>query len=126
MHFAFPGAKRLLTAGLLAALCLRGAAAGRAQEVVQPPAAPAIRGEPVGPPAELPPAGAGPAAPGGEPAESIGGEPVGPAPNESLPWWRRVPPVQPFPRPGLFIVPPTGPGYYSLADWLTRNERENP
>ncbi len=128
MRFAFPGAKRLLTAGLLAALCLRGPAAGRAQEVVrQPPAAPDVRGEPEAPPAELPPAGdAGAPAAGGESAQSIGGEPVGPAPDERLPWWRRVPPVQPFPRPGLFIVPPSGPGYYSLLDLLRGEEREGP
>jgi hypothetical protein len=127
MQFAFPGAKRLLTAGLLAALCLRGPAAGRAQEVVAPPAAQDIRGEPIAPPADLPPAGGGaPGAGGDRPAQDIRGETEGPAPNESLPWYRRVPPIAPIPRPGLFITPPTGPGYYSLVDLLTGNERAAP
>jgi hypothetical protein len=30
--------------------------------------------------------------------------------------WAEVPPVHVFPRPGFFPVPPSGPGYYSLAD----------
>ena len=40
--------------------------------------------------------------------------------------WSKVPPVTPMPRPGLFIVPPSGPGYYSLWDLLTGNERKAP
>jgi hypothetical protein len=40
--------------------------------------------------------------------------------------WTKVPPITPMPRPGWFIIPPTGPGYYSLKDWLTGNYRENP
>lgn len=32
--------------------------------------------------------------------------------------WSNVPPVEPFPRRGGFLIPPTGPGYYSLYDWL--------
>jgi hypothetical protein len=40
------------------------------------------------------------------------------------PWWEKVPPVARFPRPGIFIVWPTGPGYYSLRDWLSDEYRE--
>ncbi len=40
--------------------------------------------------------------------------------------WSKVPPVTPMPRPGVFIVPPSGPGYYSLWDLLTGNERKAP
>ena len=38
----------------------------------------------------------------------------------------KVPPVTPMPRPGLFIMPPTSPGYYSLWDMVTGNKREKP
>jgi len=40
--------------------------------------------------------------------------------------WSKVPPVTPMPRPGSFIVPPSGAGYYSLWDLLTGNERKAP
>jgi len=40
--------------------------------------------------------------------------------------WSQVPPAAPMPRPGSFIVPPSGPGYYSLWDLLTGNERKAP
>jgi hypothetical protein len=40
--------------------------------------------------------------------------------------WSRVPPVRVYPRTGDFPVPPTGPGYYSLYDWLTGNYRQAP
>lgn len=40
--------------------------------------------------------------------------------------WKKVPPVRVYPRTGDFPVPPTGPGYYSLHDWLTCNYREAP
>lgn len=40
--------------------------------------------------------------------------------------WSSVPPVTPLPRVGIFIKPPSGPGYYSLGDWFTGNEREKP
>lgn len=38
----------------------------------------------------------------------------------------KVPPVTPLPRLGLFIMPPTSPGYYSLWDMVTSNKREKP
>ncbi|MEI8385938.1 MAG: alginate export family protein [Nitrosomonadaceae bacterium] len=38
----------------------------------------------------------------------------------------KVPLVTPMPRPGLFIVPPAGAGYYSLWDLVTGNERKAP
>lgn len=40
--------------------------------------------------------------------------------------WTRVPPVRPHPRPGYFLIPPTGPGCYSLEDCLEGNFREKP
>jgi hypothetical protein len=40
--------------------------------------------------------------------------------------WTKVPPVSPMPRLGSFIVPPSGPGYYSLWDHLTDVERKAP
>jgi Alginate export len=40
--------------------------------------------------------------------------------------WTKIPPLQPFPRLGAFIVWPTGPGYYSLLDVLKDNYRQNP
>jgi hypothetical protein len=36
----------------------------------------------------------------------------------------KVPPVAPFPRPGLFLIPPSGPGYYSTLDLLLHRFRE--
>lgn len=40
--------------------------------------------------------------------------------------WSKVPPVSPMPRLGGFIVPPSGPGYYSLWDQVTGNKRKAP
>lgn len=34
--------------------------------------------------------------------------------------------MQPFPRPGMFLIFPTGPGYYSLRDFLEGNYRAAP
>lgn len=38
----------------------------------------------------------------------------------------KVPPVRPLPRPGLFVIWPTEPGYYSLRDALEGNFRAKP
>lgn len=38
----------------------------------------------------------------------------------------KVPPVTPMPRPGLFMLPPTGPGHFSFWDLITNNKREKP
>jgi Alginate export len=40
--------------------------------------------------------------------------------------WAKVPPVTPLPRAGWFIIPPTGPGYYSLKDVVTDTYRQQP
>lgn len=40
--------------------------------------------------------------------------------------WKKVPPVTPVARPGAFLIPPTGPGYYSFHDWITHEYREKP
>lgn len=49
-------------------------------------------------------------------------------PDESLSPspWVHVPPVFIFPRLGDFFIPPSGPGYYSLQDWLWGNRRPKP
>ena len=40
--------------------------------------------------------------------------------------WSKVPPVTAPPRPGMFSIAPSGPGYYSLWDVVTGNERKAP
>ena len=44
--------------------------------------------------------------------EGSGGAVEGPMMRSGPSFWSKVPPVEPIPRPGLFFVPPTGPGYY--------------
>lgn len=46
--------------------------------------------------------------------------------GRDAPWWTRVPNVQPFPPLGLTVVPPRGPGYYTLLDFILGNRREAP
>lgn len=46
--------------------------------------------------------------------------------TESETDWSKVPPVTPMPRPGLFGIGPSGPGYYSVWDMLTGKKREKP
>jgi hypothetical protein len=41
-------------------------------------------------------------------------------------FWKKVPPVRPMPRLGNFQLPPSGPGYYSLADAVRGESREKP
>ncbi len=56
------------------------------------------------------------------PAEAAGkaAPPAGPGPIASSCGfdWAKVPPVHVFPRLGFFGILPTGPGYYSLLDYL--------
>jgi hypothetical protein len=40
--------------------------------------------------------------------------------------WTQVPAVNPMPRLGGFLIPPSGPGYYSLWDHLAGAERKAP
>jgi len=40
--------------------------------------------------------------------------------------WTKVPPIRALPRAGYFIIPPTGPGYYSFLDQLQGCCREKP
>jgi hypothetical protein len=49
--------------------------------------------------------------------------PIEVASDDGPPFWTKVPPVTPMPRPGLFLLPPGGPGYYCLLDLLRHNER---
>lgn len=66
----------------------------------------------------------GPAAaqPGGSQSQPAGGG-CGTTPDGRFDF-KKVPPVQVFPRPGFFSIPPSGPGYYSLLDRLTGNYRQ--
>lgn len=41
-------------------------------------------------------------------------------------FWKKVPPVEPPPRAGWPVLPPAGPGYYSLRDRLEGRWREKP
>src|SRR5436305_2093500 len=36
----------------------------------------------------------------------------------------KSPPITPLPRPGIFTIPPSGPGYYSLKDQVQGNFTE--
>ncbi len=47
---------------------------------------------------------------------SWSGAPQKPAAEKTF--WETTPPIQPFPRQGNFFISPTGPGYYTLADFL--------
>ena len=40
--------------------------------------------------------------------------------------WSQVPAICRMPRPGNFSIPPSGPGYYSAADWISGNQRQSP
>ncbi len=97
--------------------------------------APSLSG-PSGPAAEAPPAGP---APGElerpipeEEAPALSGPSGGEQPPEEAaagryaPWWTRVPNVQPFPPTGNTVVPPRGPGYYTLWELLSGDRREGP
>jgi hypothetical protein len=45
--------------------------------------------------------------------------------RDNQPDWTKIPPLQPTPRPGLFLIPPGGPGYYSLRDVIEGNYRSD-
>ena len=101
------------------------------------PSGPFESGSPDGAPST--PSGQAAPATGGEPerplleeeAPSLGG-PSGaeqPVPEETgsfAPWWTRVPNVQPFPPPGNTIIPPRGPGYYTLWELLRGDYQQAP
>jgi hypothetical protein len=101
--------------------------------LAQPPELPAVVAAPGGVPAAAPGAAAR-AAPSGEaiapktPLPEVPAAPACPparaADRDDVS--RKVPPVQPLPRPGFFPMLPTGPGYYSLLDALTGNYRDGP
>jgi len=41
-------------------------------------------------------------------------------------FWKKVPPIEPPPRPGWAVLPPAKPGYFSLRDRIEGNFREKP
>jgi hypothetical protein len=42
------------------------------------------------------------------------------------PFWAKVPDLEPQPRPGLFLMPPSGCGYYTGLDALRREVKDKP
>jgi hypothetical protein len=112
--------KRLAAAGCVVGLGLLGAGRGAAQQ-----AEPAVRLAQLGPPVSAEPMSSD--GDGSLPVVSgRGGGPTPPQPEKAKSFWEKNPPIWPLPRTGLFIIPPTGPGYYSLSDWCHDKERENP
>src|SRR5947209_562619 len=135
---------RTIRSGKLAALLLGSALVGGTALAGPPrviPAAedgvPAIRGIPV--PDNAPPARVMRAAAEAPPERLAPGTPVGPtveaapAGIEECPGCggggdgaRKFPPITPLPKPGIPLILPTGPRYYSLLDQLQGNYAEKP
>ena len=70
-------------------------------------------------------------APGGSttvtPSQSVSAVSAAPAPTANTRHdWSKVPPITGPSRPGMFVIPPSGPGYYSLWDQITGNKRKAP
>jgi hypothetical protein len=110
-------------AGLIA---WAGAALAGDAPTVRPPAAvPAATGTVV---VQESPAAAGPARTeaAGTPATNLPAAGVACPADPCAFDWTKVPPVVKMPRVGNFAPVPTGPGYYSFADWVTGNYREKP
>jgi hypothetical protein len=100
--------KRWAAVGLAAGVWAAGASRAPAQDAAPPAVAPA--------PVVSTPAPATPALPDPSPGDPVAvpaGDACG-ASCESV--WSKVPPVTPTPRLGWFLIPPSGPGYYSLRD----------
>jgi hypothetical protein len=103
---------------LLGALAVGRALAQQAPDPLLTPPPPMPKtDQPAEPPPWLPPSAA-PPAPEGAPCPS--------RPGDGDDWKSRVPPIHRTPPPGVFLVPPTGPGYYTLRDQLEGDEREGP
>src|SRR5262249_20113413 len=58
--------------------------------------------------------------------QSAAGQPCTGEEKQEESCWAKVPPVVPLPRTGWFLIPPSGPGYYSLLDCVQGNYREKP
>jgi Alginate export len=97
--FSIPrGAKRFISAGLLAGLCFHAAGASlRAQAPI------------------IPDRTVQPAAPDAAPD---GKKPDDKKKDEPKPFWATVPELSPPARPGWFLLPPSGSGYYTGLDAL--------
>jgi hypothetical protein len=76
--------------------------------------------------AEAPPAGNTAAAPTAQPKAVGTTETASKQPASGAFDWSKQPPVTAPPRPGLFTIAPSGPGYYTLMDQLTGKKREAP
>ncbi|MBA2658190.1 MAG: alginate export family protein [Nitrosospira sp.] len=58
------------------------------------------------------------------PSQGVSAASAAPAPAASTPHdWSKSPPVTGPSRQGMFVIPPPGPGYYSLWDQITGNKR---
>lgn len=68
------------------------------------------------------------ALPGADQPPTVAAGQPSPAPCDSCLGFdfSKVPPVRVFPPPGMFAIPPGGPGYYSVLDALRGNYREKP
>jgi hypothetical protein len=94
MFSIIQGAKRFIGAGLLAGLCWSaGAGLLHAQAILVPD----ITVQP----------DTSPASPGAKADDKKDGP---------QPFWAKVPYLEPPPRPGWFLLPPSGPGYYTGLD----------
>jgi hypothetical protein len=51
------------------------------------------------------------------------GQPTSDAESRATPW-SKIPPLSPAPRPGWFLLPPSGCGYYTLLDYIKGNAQE--
>jgi hypothetical protein len=122
--------------GICLAALLAWPCRGTAQQPM-PSGAPSVRGAILLPPSggtengiqapeKLPPPETGPYS--GMTADGSDGSPPSPFSwNHPGPdFWQQNPPYRILPRLGNFLVPPTGPGYYSLLDWIRDDYREAP
>lgn len=119
--------RKLAGASLLAGLWLTGSGDVSAQQLPGPVVitqAPAPKpGAPAPQPGRVLEAVADPAP---APADGDACKPKDEKKDEPKPFWATHPVYLPYPRPGNFPMPPSGPGYYSLCDVLKGEEREKP
>jgi hypothetical protein len=112
MNGSTPRTNGLVVGGLLAGLWLQAPASAFAQDGAAPAPLPAAYETIIVVQQASP-------APGEAPAVPREGLPAsGPTPQAEGPQspWAKVPDLPPVSRPGLFLLPPSGPGYYTAID----------